>query len=305
MLRPGYELSYLSRFGAAAALAVLTAVWGYNWVVMKIALVDAPALSFSALRSLLSAAALFGVLLVLRRPFKPARGRALVWLGILQTTGFVGFAALALESGAAGKSAVLAYTMPFWTLLLAGPLLGERLQRQQWPAIALAAAGLVAILRPWSATIDFTAGIFALAAAWSWAASNIVAKRMALSSGELLNVSAWQMLIGSAGLCALALALDVEPVRFTFSFTLALAYNVVFATAIAWLLWLYALNSLSAGAAGIASLGAPVFALAAAWLQLGELPSPAEAAGMALIVTALAWLTLVGWRRSLRGTVGG
>ena len=293
-----------SNIGPAAALAALTAIWGYNWIVMKLALADSPPMTFAALRSLLSAAALFGVALVLRRPLRPARGGSLVVLGLLQTMGFVGFAALALKTGAAGKSAVLAYTMPFWTLLLAGPLLGETMRRQQWPAVALAGAGLLGILSPWSGALDLTASLCSLAAAWSWAASNIVAKRMALDGDELLNVSAWQMAFGGAGLAVLALALETEPVQWTASFAVALTYNVVLATALAWLLWLYALNRLSAGATGIASLGSPVIALFAGWLQLGEQPSLAETAGMALIVVALAWLSFVGWRRFSRGAAG-
>ena len=299
------DSALLRQFGPAAALAALTAIWGYNWIVMKIALADSPPLSFAALRSLLSAAALFVILLGLRLPLRPVRGRSLFLLGLWQTMGFVGCAALALETGAAGKSAVLAYTMPFWTLLLAAPLLGERMQPRQWPAVALAAAGLIGILSPWNARFELSASLFALGAAWSWAASNIVAKRMRLEGSELLNVSAWQMLYGGVGLAGLALGLDDEPVRFTLSFSIALAYNVVLATALAWLLWLYALNRLSAGASGLASLGTPVFALAAAWLALGELPSRSEAVGMALIVVALAWLSLAGWRRSGRELAGG
>ena len=286
--------------GPAAALAALTVIWGYNWIVMKLALVDAPALTFSALRSLLSAGALFVVLLALRRPLRPARGASLVLLGLLQTMGFVGFAALALKTGAAGKSAVLAYTMPFWTLLLAGPLLGERMRPAQWPAVALAAAGLIGILSPWSESLDLTASLYSLGAAASWAASNIVAKRMALEGRELLNVSAWQMVFGGLGLGLLAMTLEAEPVNWTGTFVVTLTYNVVLATALAWLLWLYALNRLSAGATGLASLGSPVIALFAAWLQLGELPTRSEAFGMLLIVVALAWLSVVGWRRFSR-----
>lgn len=293
-----------NHLGPAAALAALTAIWGYNWVVMKVALADSPALTFSALRSVGSGAALFIVLLVLRRPLKPARGTSLVVLSIFQTMGFVGLAALALETGAAGKSAVLAYTMPFWTLLLAGPLLGEKVRGTQWLAVGLAAAGLVGILSPWSESLDLAASLFSLGAAFCWGFGNIVAKRMALDGDELVNVSAWQMAIGGVGLSTLALLFDSEPVRFTTSFSLALGYNVVLATAIAWLLWLYALNRLSAGAAGLASLGAPVFSLATAWVQLGEVPTRSEAAGMALILAALAWLTLVGWRRFSRNPAG-
>lgn len=291
-------------FGPAAALTALTAIWGYNWVVMKVALLDAPALTFSALRSALSAAGLFVVVLAMRQSLRPVRGGSLLALGLLQTMGFVGFASLAVATGAVGKSAVLAYTMPFWTLLMAGPLLGEHVRGVQWLAVALAAAGLIGILSPWGGTLDVTASLFSLAAAWCWAASNIVAKRMQLTGREMLNVSAWQMAVGAVGLSALALLIDDAPVRWTTSFSLALVYNVVLATALAWMLWLYALNRLSAGASGLASLGAPVFALAAAWMQLGEVPTRSEAAGMALIVAALAWLSLVGWRRFARSAAG-
>ena len=130
-------------------------------------------------------------------------------------------------------------------------------------------------------------------------------KRMQLKTDELLNVSAWQMAVGALGLCGLALCVDSEAVRWTTSFSLALTYNVVLATALAWILWLYALSRLSAGATGLASLGAPVFSLGAAWLQLGELPTQWEAGGMALILIALVVLSLAGWRRFARAATAG
>jgi drug/metabolite transporter (DMT)-like permease len=179
-------------------------------------------------------------------------------------------------------------------------LLGEKVRGAQWFAVGFAAAGLVAILSPWSETLDLKASLYSLAAAFCWGAGNIVAKCMALDDDELINISAWQMTIGGVGLTALAVLVDVEPVRWTASFSLALGYNIVLATAIAWLLWLYALNRLSAGAAGLASLGAPVFSLATAWIQLGEVPTRSEAIGMGLILAALAWLSALGWRRLSR-----
>ena len=288
--------------GPAAALTALTAIWGYNWVVMKFALADSPALTFSALRSVLSAAALFVVLVALRRPLKPVRGRAVIALGVLQTMGFVGFAALAVEVGTAGKSAVLAYTMPFWTLILAGLFLGERMRGVQWLAVLLAAGGLVGVLSPSEASFGIADSLYALGAAWCWAVSNIVIKRIKLKGEEILNVSAWQMLLGGVGLSALAIVLDSEPVRWTVSFSLALGYNVVFATALAWLLWLFALNRLPAGVTGLATLGAPPFALAAAWLQLGEVPARSEAVGIVLIIGALTCLSVSGWQAYSQGT---
>lgn len=283
--------------GPATALAVLTLIWGYNFVVMKVALTDAPPLSFAAVRSVLGAAALFVVLILTRQPVGPVRGRSLIYLGLLQTTGFVGMLSLALEGGAAGKSAVLVYTMPFWTLVLAGVMLGERVRGMQWLAVTLAGAGLLGILSPEGSALGVGDSLWALGAAWCWAASNIVIKRMALRGDELLNITAWQMTVGGLGLAVLALALDIETIQWTLSFSLALAYNVVLATGIAWLLWLFALSRLSIVAAGLAALGVPVFSLVVAWLQLGERPTPWEATGMGLILMALAVLSLPGLRR--------
>jgi drug/metabolite transporter (DMT)-like permease len=288
----------------AFALAALSLIWGYNWVVMKVALEDAGPLRFAAWRAVLGAVALFCVLLATRRPLAPRRGSSVIVLGVLQTTGFVGLIALALESGAVGKSAVLAYTMPFWTLLLAGLWLGERIRGLQWAAIGLAAAGLTAILSPWSGRFSAADTAYALGAAWCWAASMVVAKRMQVEdTDDLLNVSAWQMLTGAAGLLVLAWLVPSRPVHWTPAFSLALGYNVVLATSLAWLLWLFALSRLSAGVTGLATLATPVISIGAAWLELGEVPTRWEGGGTILILLALALLSASGWRRS-RATPG-
>ena len=42
---------------------------------------------------------------------------------------------MALAGGGAGRTSVLVFTMPFWTLLLAWPVLGERVRGLQWIAL--------------------------------------------------------------------------------------------------------------------------------------------------------------------------
>ena len=46
---------------------------------------------------------------------------------------------MAVAGGGAGRAAVLVFTMPFWTMLLAWPVLGERVRGMQWLAVALRA----------------------------------------------------------------------------------------------------------------------------------------------------------------------
>jgi drug/metabolite transporter (DMT)-like permease len=276
------------------ALALLALIWGYNWVVMKIGLEYAQPFTFSALRTFLGALSLFALLLVLRRPLRPPPLRYTLVIGLLQTTGFVGLLMWALESGGAGKTSVLTYTMPFWLLLLAWAFLGERLRGVQWLAVALALAGLILVLSPWDLKDSFSSSL-AVAGGFCWAASAVVVKKLQRRHEvDILSLTTWQMLFGSLPLVFIAALTWQSGPEWTTEFVWTLVYNVILANALAWFLWLFGLRHLTAGAAGIATLATPVIGVTAAWIQLGERPSTGETAGMALILSALAIVTARG-----------
>ena len=277
-----------------AALILLALIWGYNWVVMKIGLEYAQPLTFAALRTFLAALGLLALLAVLRRPLKPVALGWTICIGLLQTTGFVGLLTLALQTGGAGKTSVITYTMPFWLLLLARLFLGERVRGLQWAAVAMALAGLILVLSPWQLQGTLSS-VLAMCGAVCWAASAIVVKQLQRRRHvDLLSLTTWQMLFGSIPLVVIAALTWNGGPDWTGILVLTLAYNVVLGNAVAWLLWLFGLRSLSAGAAGLGTLATPVIGVAAAWLQLGERPTAGEAAGMALIVGALALVTVRG-----------
>ena len=121
---------------AFAALFMLTLIWGYNWVVMKLAVQYASPFQFAALRTFLGAVMLFLVLIITNRPLALKEFPTMLALGLLQTCGFTGLLIWALVSGGAGKTAVLSYTMPFWVMLFAWPMLGEKVQGWHWLAVA-------------------------------------------------------------------------------------------------------------------------------------------------------------------------
>jgi drug/metabolite transporter (DMT)-like permease len=277
-----------SKVSAILALIGLAIVWGYNWVVMKIAVRDAPPFDFAAMRTFCGAMSLFLVMMVLRRPLKPKAIPETALFGVLQVTGTIGLISWALVSGGAGKTAVLNYTMPFWGLLFAWFFLGETVKSRQWGSIGMALGGLVCILMPFSLSSDLLSKGLAITAGITWAISSIVAKRLQKrETVDLLSFTAWQMLFGSLPLIAIAIVLPSPPIQWTGSFITALLYNIIPGSAIAWLLWLHALNRLSAGVAGLGTLAVPVVGVLAAWLQLGEQPSLIEAIGMSLIAIAL------------------
>ncbi|HSF47451.1 MAG TPA: DMT family transporter [Burkholderiales bacterium] len=286
---------------AGIAFVVLSLIWGYNWVVMKEVLKYAGPFDFAALRTVLGAAALFTVLLLQRKPLKPVALKTTFFFGLLQTTAFMALTQWALVSGGAGKTAVLSYTMPFWVLLLAWPLLNERIRGWQWIAVALAAGGLLLILEPWNMQGTVASSLMAVTAGLAWGASTIVAKRLRdRVRVDLLSLTAWQMLLGSLVLVAIALLVPSEPILFTPYFIGALIYNAIFATAIAWVLWLFVLETLPAGMAGLGMLIVPATGVLAAWIELGETPSRAELAGMLLIAVALVVLCALAWIEARR-----
>lgn len=281
------------------ALFALTVFWGYNWVVMKSALHYAGVFQFIALRTVIGAASLFAIILVLRKPVRIKYIPTLVLLGLLQTSGFTGLLMWALVEGGAGKTAVLTYTMPFWVMLLAWPLLGEKLQGLQWLAAILSAMGILFILDPLRLGADQFSMLLAVLSGVSWAFAVIVAKKLHKKAPELdlLTLTAWQMLFGSIPIVIAALLIPAPAIQWTTYFVGAVFYNALICNALAWLLWLYALQRLQAGVASMASMLAPVIGVLAAWIQLHEVPNTTELIGMLLIALSLVIISVLSIRK--------
>ena len=274
---------------AFLALMLLCLIWGYNWVVMKNALHFSGPYDFAALRTILGALCLFIVMLVLKKPFKIQEIPRLIVLGFLQTAGFTGLLVWALVEGGAGKTAVLTYTMPFWTMLLAWPLLGEKLSGWQWPAALFSLMGILFILDPLHLGTDVFSMFLAIVSGISWALAVILAKKLQVRSPhlDLISLTAWQMFFGSIPIVVLAFMTHSAPIEWNSYFIGALIYNSVFGNAIAWLLWLYALRHLSAGIATMTTTVCPVIAVIASSIELHETIKPYEFLGMLFIGLSL------------------
>ena len=278
-----------TKLKAFGALMLLSLLWGYNWVVMKYALLDAGPFQFGALRTFLGALCLMLVLCVMKKPLRPREVPTLILLGILQTCGFTGLIIWALVHGGAGKTAVLTYTMPFWVMVLAWPLLGEKIRGKQWLAVFSSLLGLVLIFDPLHIGGDLFSMSLAVMAGVFWALAVILAKKLhhRVPDLDLISLTAWQMLFGSLPLVVVAFWVDAPPIDWSPRLFAAIGFNAILCNALAWLLWLYALQRLAAGVASMTSMLAPLIGVLAAWVQLGEQPSVFEIVGMLLIGLAL------------------
>jgi drug/metabolite transporter (DMT)-like permease len=231
---------------------------------------------------------LFLVLRLRGEPLAPTPWRETLLIGLAQTTGFQILVQFALISGGAGKTALLAYTMPFWVIPLAWAVLGDRPAARQWLWIALAAAGLVLVLEPWHAHVGIASAALALGGGVCWAIGTVQSKRLFQRAAiSPLRLTAWQMLYGTVFIVALASCLHERATEWSPLLVGALIYNGVLSSGLAWALWLFIVQRLPANVAGLASLITPLVGVLCAWLLLREQPDTAEAAGIVVIGIAL------------------
>jgi drug/metabolite transporter (DMT)-like permease len=281
------------------ALALLCLVWGYAWVVLKIALQYAGVFDFTGLRTVASTVLLFIIVIAMRRPLRIGAWRAAVVVGTLQTGGFLLFSMWALSLGGAGRTSVLVYTMPFWTLIFAWLILGERMRGLQWLAAILAFCGLMLIVAPWDMQGTLIASLSAVTAGALWSLGTVLGKKMMpKDSIDLLTFSAWQMLVAAVPLAIAAWLVPSAPIRWTTELVVCFLYATVLGSVLGWFLWFYVLNHMAAGVATLNALAIPVIAVASAWLQLEERPPPHELAGMLLIGVGLALLGAIALRQN-------
>lgn len=214
-------------------------------------------------------------------------------IGLLQTTGVMGFLFLSMQYISASASAIMLFTNPIWVAMLGLLFLGETLHT--WRVIGLL-LGLVGIIfaigvgPELSSNPDSVLGeIFGLCSAFCWAAATIINKRAKLPFGGWA-ISFWQLFIGSLGLLAIAYASgehwpeNVTAEQWAWFFWLAIP-----ATTGSFGLWFVALRNGGATRTSGYLFLTPLFAVILSFIILGTTLTWLQATGGILICVAL-WL---------------
>jgi drug/metabolite transporter (DMT)-like permease len=275
-------------------LGVVALAWGTAWPVNKALLAYVPPIWSVALRSVVSALALFVISLSFTGLVAPKKGDApvLVSMVLLHMVGFAVLATLALQFVSAGQSTVLAYTSVLWAPVLARLLLAERLSLARAIGLGLGILGLIVIFNPltfdWSDSRAIAGNAALLVAAFLWGLS-IVHNRAHTWCSTPFQLAPWQALLAAAILTAIAALVEGAPaVDWNAHSVMLLLFAGIPGTALAY--WAAAVSSsdLPASTTSLGLLGVPAISVMVALLLLGEQPTLALIVALALILSGVA-----------------
>ncbi len=281
---------------ARLMLVAMCLIWGVTWPLMKIALSEIPPLSMRTLTSAFGAAVLFAFCLTTRRSLRIPGAKAgvhVVIVSLLNITAFSLFSAFAQMTAATSRVAILTYTMPIWTVLLAWLFLRERPSGLQMIAAAICVLGLAVLIYPLTATGVPLGALLAIASGLSWAAGTVYVK-WARIEADPVGTTAWQLIISFFVITACLFVVDGR-LNLDHARAGALAATIftgIVGTGLAYAMWFEVVRRLPAGTAALGSLGTPAMGVLMTVLIIGERPTPTDMIGFALIFTASAAVVL-------------
>lgn len=283
--------------GTAALVATPILLWGTAYVATDVGARHSSDLVFSAVRTapagllLLAVAALAGS----RLP----RGRELWWAfssGLLIVVVFVATLTAGVSLAGAGNAAVLTNTAPFFVLVFARIVLGERVSPLAAAGVAVGFAGVVLMVWPQlgvgDGRGDLALGVaLSLVSAAGWAAGTLVVKWLLERRPglEMIGFAAAQYLTGAVVLAVLGLGLEGAGATEWSSGELwaSVAWLAAGVSAVAMIAFYAALRRLSATRITATLFLVPAVAVLVE-LARGNVPESVVLAGMALAVVGVA-----------------
>jgi O-acetylserine/cysteine efflux transporter len=272
----------------ALAAALIVAMWGLNFTVIRFGLDELEPFTFAAWRSLLAA------LPVLFVPRPAVSWAMLAGIGTFMFGGQFIFLFFAMQAGLPpGLTSVLVQLQGPLTVVLAALFLREHATFGQWLGLGIATVGVVLIGRSVEGGATLLAILLALMSALSWATGNLFFR--AARGVSVFAVTAWASLLPLPPIALVALVMEgptalLAPVLApTWKGWLVLFYTVAPVMWLGYLIWGTLLRTYPAARVGPISLLVPCVALGfAAWL-VGE---PVEGLRLLGIVVVLGGVAL-------------
>lgn len=272
----------------------VAAMWGANFTVVKIGLEHFDRYAFNGVR--FGVAALFLVvvarasgrpLAIERRDWPAVALLALIGNAVYQVVFIRG-----IELTSATSSALILSTAPAWVALLGHVLGRERVRPLGWLGIALSIGGVALLVlagaRRDASTSSPVGDLWILGATLMWSAYTL-ALRGPASRYPAVVLTVWVTCVAAVPLVALGatrFAFDDPGVYGVRGWGAAVASSML-GIALPYVIWNAGVRRLGSARTALYSNLVPVFALAVAWLTLGETLGPGQLAGAALAIAGV------------------
>ena len=269
----------------------LTFAWGFNWTAMKIALAEFTPWIFRSLCIVFGSMLLFGIAYAAGNNLRVPR--AMWWklavLAFFNVTCWNMMVAFGLTMIPSGRAAILAFTMPVWSVPLSAWLLGEQITPRKVGALLLGMTGMALLLGEDLLVIGRApvGALLALGAAFSWAIGTVLQKRWPLGL-PMGTFTAWTMFLGGVPVLLGTLVLEHAAWRpVGTAAMLALIYNIFVAFAFAYWAWFKIASTVSVTVSSISVLSVPIVGVMSGFVFLGERPSVQEYVALVCVVLAV------------------
>jgi drug/metabolite transporter (DMT)-like permease len=277
-------------------VAVLTIVWGTNWVLFPLAVREVSIWTFRAICLLgsgalvLLAARLRGLSLFVppeqRKPLVAAGLTYLVVWNVAST-----YSAVLLPSG---QAAVLGFTMPIWATILTWLFLRERPSARLLVSVVLASCGVGLLAFAARSAFAFAplGFVVGLTAGLGWAVGTLILKRARLTVPPIVSTG-WQLVVAGVPITIVALLVGTrEPFIPSWTTMLVIGYITIIPMSLGNVTWFSIVSILPASASGLSTVMVPIVAMLTGAIIRGEPLGPLEVASMLCCAAAMALVLL-------------
>jgi len=277
-------------------LLALTLGWGFNWPMIKLALTELPVLSFRSVCLLGGGAGLFAIAARAGLRLRPPRGQwgRLLLITLFNITVWNVTVVYGIGYMSSGRAAILAYTMPLWSVPLSAWLLHERITARRILGVGLGMGAMLLLLSVELQAVQAApiGTLLMIGAAMSWAIGTVMMKRYPVDL-PVTSLTAWQLLLGGVPIYAGALAFEMHSLQpLTLWPAAALAYNVVVAFVFCHWAWYKIVVAVPVAVSSLSSLMTPVVGVFSGMLVLSEQPHWQDFAALGMVLLALATVML-------------